>query len=164
MKKEYKFKGKTYIVKKESCGCVGCAFDSENANTCQSFLCTKDVPHCSLKNVIFIEKLQTAVTKEDKKQRGTIPSKRFEQEDIVPMKETPKLIIRAVILPTIERFIVCLSENGKLAPAESPKQHNSRENAEKEAERLCKLYHQEFVVLQVVSAVKPQNPKKEIFA
>lgn len=70
----------------------------------------------------------------------------------------------AAILPDTERFIACLIENGKLAPAESPKQHKTRESAEKEAERLCKLYHQEFAVLRVVSAVKPQEPKKEVFA
>jgi len=61
------------------------------------------------------------------------------------------------------KFIVCLLENGKLAPSTEPKQHKTRECAEKEAERLCKLYHHEFVVLQVVSAVKPQEPKKEVF-
>lgn len=70
----------------------------------------------------------------------------------------------AAILPDTERFITCLLENGKLAPSTNPKQHKSRESAEKEAERLCKLYHQEFVVLQIVSAVKPQEPKKEVFA
>lgn len=62
------------------------------------------------------------------------------------------------------KFIVCLLENGKLAPSIEPKQHNTRESADKEAERLCKLYHQEFVVLQVVTAIKPQEPKKEVFA
>lgn len=70
----------------------------------------------------------------------------------------------AAILPDTERFIVCLVENDKLAPSDSPKQHKTRESAEKEAERLCKLHHQEFVVLQIVSAVKPQEPKKEVFA
>lgn len=76
----------------------------------------------------------------------------------------PDCKITAATLPSTERFIVCLLENGKLAPSDSPKQHKTRESAEKEAERLCRLYHQEFVVLQVVSAVKPQEPKKEVFA
>ena len=70
----------------------------------------------------------------------------------------------AAILPDTERFIVCLVENDKLAPSDSPKQHKTRESAEKEAERLCKLYHQEFVVLKVTASFKPQQPKKEVFA
>lgn len=76
----------------------------------------------------------------------------------------PDCKITAATLPSTERFIVCLLENGKLAPSDSPKQHKTRESAEKEAERLCRLYHQEFVVLQVVSAIKPQEPKKEVLA
>ena len=76
----------------------------------------------------------------------------------------PDCKITAATLPSTERFIVCLLENGKLAPSDSPKQHKTRESAEKEAERLCRLYHQEVVVLQVVSAIKPQEPKKEVFA
>ena len=76
----------------------------------------------------------------------------------------PDCKITATTLPSTKRFIVCLVENNKLAPSDSPKQHKTRESAEKEALRLCKLHHQEFVVLQVVSAVKPQEPKKEVFA
>ena len=76
----------------------------------------------------------------------------------------PDCKITAATLPSTERFIVCLLENGKLAPSDSPKQHKTRESAEKEAERLCRLYHQEVVVLQVVSAIKPQEPKKEVLA
>jgi hypothetical protein len=76
----------------------------------------------------------------------------------------PDCKITAATLPSTKRFIVCLLENGKLAPSDSPKQHKTRESAEKEAERLCRLYHQEFVVLQVVTAIKPQESKKEVFA
>ena len=76
----------------------------------------------------------------------------------------PDCKITATTLPSTERFIVCLLENGKLAPSTEPKQHNTRESADKEALRLCKLYHQEFVVLRIVSAIKPQEPKKEVFA
>jgi len=75
----------------------------------------------------------------------------------------PDCKITAATLPSTERFIVCLLENGKLVPSTEPKQHKTRESAENEAERLCRLYHQEFVVLRVVSAVKPQEPKKEVF-
>lgn len=72
--------------------------------------------------------------------------------------------ITAATLPSTERFIVCLLENGKLAPSDSPKIHATREKAEKEAERLCRLHNQEFVVLKVTASFKPQQPKKEVFA
>lgn len=77
---------------------------------------------------------------------------------------SPDCKFTAAILPDAERFMVCLLENSKLAPSDRPKVHATRESAENEAEILCKLYHQEFVVLQVVSAVKPQEPKKDVFA
>ena len=89
---------------------------------------------------------------------------RFVVPGVTLLNVAPDCKITATTLPSTERFIVCLLENGKLAPSDSPKQHKTRESAEKEAERLCRLYHQEFVVLQVVSAVKPQEPKKEVFA
>lgn len=83
---------------------------------------------------------------------------------VIASKTAENCKFTAATLPDTERFIVCSIENGNLAPSTSPKQHKSRESAEKEAERLCKLYHQEFAVLQVVSAIKPQEPKKEVFA
>lgn len=86
------------------------------------------------------------------------------QINVIASKTADHCKFTASILPEISRFIVCLSENCKLAPADIPKIHPTRESAEKEAERLCKLHHQEFVVLQVVSSVKPQEPKKEVFA
>lgn len=83
---------------------------------------------------------------------------------VIASKTAGNCKFTAATLPDTERFIVCLLKNGNLAPSTSPKQHKSRESAENEAERLCKLYHKEFVVLQVVSAIKPQEPKKEVFA
>lgn len=86
------------------------------------------------------------------------------QINVIASKTAENCKFTAAILPATERFIVCLLENSNLAPSTSPKQHKSRESAENEAERLCKLYHKEFAVLQVVSTIKPQEPKKEVFA
>lgn len=62
------------------------------------------------------------------------------------------------------KFIVSLLENDILEPSVNPKIHDSIESAEKEAERLCRLHNQEFVVLKVTASFKPQEPKKEVFA
>lgn len=219
MSKEYKFNGKAYIAKKESCGCKDCAFDREDADICRKFLSTKGVPHCSLRSIIFVEKTEDAITKSPNDKNiesvkvfatrpsnenialwrgesswGVKPGNKMEirsdrviadsknvkntwsfqinmdngyrpaQINVIASKTADNCKFTAAILPDANRFIVCLTENSKLAPADIPKIHPTRESAEKEAERLCKLHHQEFVVLQVVSAVKPQEPKKEVFA
>lgn len=158
MSKEYKFNGKAYVVKKEKRGCEGCAFDREGADTCRKFLNKKGVPHCSRHNIIFVEKSAAKSELPPLTARLKTLIEHFKESNDV-VKDLPFLPARPA-----NKFIVCLTENCKLAPAGIPKIHPTRESAEKEAERLCKLHHQEFVVLQVVSSVKPQEPKKEVFA
>ena len=140
MSKEYKFCGKKY---QEAHGkCKDCAFFSQAPSFCKTLSEKYKFPNCPASDIIFIAKAKATITKNPKHSWGVKPENKTE----------------------ISRFIVCLTENSKLAPADIPKIHPTRASAEKEAERLCKLYHQEFVVLQVVSSVKPQEPKKEAFA
>ena len=156
MKKEYKFRGKIYTAVKSAKGvhhCQDCVFLEEPPRTCREFISTTGAPRCSFTDMAFKEKdIIKAVPKYWHGQSATIA---------VTVSDCK---ITAALMPRIERYIVCLIENGKLAPSTEPKQHNTRESADSEALRLCKLYHQEFAVLQVVSSIKPQEPKKEVFA
>lgn len=148
MSKEYNFEGKSYIVAREIKQCVDCAFQKNGVRFCEKFLNKTGAPGCGINGIIFKEK--PAIKSVPKHWSG----------QIMP----PNYTITAALPPKSERFIVCLLYASYLAPADIPKIHTTRESAEKEAERLCKLYHKEFAVLQVVSAIKPQEPKKEVFA
>lgn len=197
MSKEYKFRGKNYIVSPErpDGGCYGCAFEAFSAAECKSV--EKHVGFdCAKQKSIFIEKPQSIVGFCPESTWGINPTKEtletvmakgeriansimgfnstelsFAHDKELNARETFLKIAkehreyrRRLELNESRRFIVSLLENGILQPSATPKIHNTIESAEMEAERLCKLHHQEFAVLQVVSAVKPQEPKKEVFA
>lgn len=77
----------------------------------------------------------------------------------------PKLKITSAVVSTkSNKFIVSLLENSVLQPSTNPKIHETEKSAEMEAERLCRLHNQEFVILKVTASFKPQQPKKEVFA
>jgi hypothetical protein len=64
------------------------------------------------------------------------------------------------IITNDNRYIVCLADSGELKPSDTPKQHKSEFAATNEAERLCKLHKQKFVVLKVIAEVEPEIKPK----
>lgn len=170
--KEYEWKNKTYIESPadDANSCVGCALSEEN---CFGFPC-----NCVNEKVIFIEKpretLENVMAKGERMANSIMgfnsyvpfsPEKELNaRETFLKIAKEHREYIRRMESNESHRFIVSLLENDMLEPSTNPKIHDSIESAEKEAERLCRLHNQEFVVLKVTASFKPQQPKKEVFA